>query len=636
MVMKMKKNVAIWGWWQGKNLGDNWIKRTLREVFPNYEFIDTSVMDFSPYDFVICGGGGLYIYDVIEPWRSHTPPIPYGMLGLGAEFPHASSRAEELCSKSEFFFLRDQYSLDCMKIKNVERSYDVTFLRPLERKEIQSINLDKLLFVWRDGQELTRNPKFREYIQYSDNFEQWKKVIQAHFNCIERNDFQTTADNIEAAMENCGFVISGRFHGIAAAIQKGIPCIAIDICPKIRALMEDCGLKEYCIKVSETDKLGELIIRAKAEYRDIRKKQQDYKAKANLTLLKHIEVVKEAIDRALHPLRAIHYGSYWMGENDVVKAMADDLGDVFISQVIDLKAYSSHSDTRIKECTPTPNGMLCVLSAESIQTDIARYKPDVLIFNSGGLVPEEAAFTLMKEQKIISVGISLSDPDVYPYNGSVYAHKFDLFYTNSKHSYQHDYKKCSKIHLLPFAASTKHHYFLPDEKRIYDIVIVGHARPDRLAVVTELEKQFCVGTFGSGWPHSLGVVHGFEHIQAINRGKMYLSFAKTNAGFDNVKVGLFEAVACNQVVITKYMEELSDYFTIGSEIICYHSEKEIPDIVRGLLESPRKLEEIRANAYRRFLQEHTYGNRWMRVKKDIENSGKGCKENDRTNREYVQ
>ena len=353
-ISQMKKNVAIWGWWQGKNLGDNWINRTLREVFPNYEFIDTSVMDFSPYDFVICGGGGLYIYDVIEPWRSHTPPIPYGMLGLGAEFPHASSWAEELCSKSEFFFLRDQYSLDCMKIKNVERSYDVTFLRPLERKEIQSINLDKLLFVWRDGKELTRNPKFREYIQYSDNFEQWKKVIQAHFNCIERNDFQTTADNIEAVMENCGFVISGRFHGIAAAIQKGIPCIAIDICPKIRALMEDCGLKEYCIKVSETDKLGELITRAKAEYRDIRKKQQDYKAKANLTLLKHIEVVKEAIDRALHPLRAIHYGSYWMGENDVVKAMADDLGDVFISQVIDLKAYSSHSDTRIKECTPTP------------------------------------------------------------------------------------------------------------------------------------------------------------------------------------------------------------------------------------------------------------------------------------------
>lgn len=620
--MKMKKHVAIWGWWQGKNLGDNWIKRTLSEVFLGYEFIDTTVTDFSPYHFVICGGGGLYIYDVIEPWRSHTPQVPYGMLGLGAEFPHTSSRAEELCNKSSFFFLRDQYSLDCMKIKNVERSYDVTFLRPLECKELQPPDLDKLLFVWRDGRELTRNPKFRDYIQYEDNLEQWENTIQAYFRSIERNDFQTTADNIEDVMEHCGFVISGRFHGIAAAIQKGIPCIAIDICPKIRALMQDCGLADYCIKVSETDKLEELIVRAKAEYRDIRKKQQAYKVKANLTLLKHIEAAKEAIDRTLHPLRAIHYGSYWMGENDVVKVMADDLDSVFISQAIDLKAYSAHPDVRIKECKATPNGMLCVLSAEGIQKDILRYKPDALIFNSGGLVPEEAAFALMREQTITSIGISLSDPDVYPYNGAVYAHKFDLFYTNSKRSYQHDYKSCGNIHLLPFAASTKHHYFLPDEKRLYDVVIVGHARPDRLAVVTELEKEFCVGTFGSGWPHSLGVVHGLEHIRAINSGKMYLSFAKTNAGFDNVKVGLFEAIACNQVVITKYMEELSDYFAIGSEIICYQSEEEIPAIVRELLASPEKLEAIRANAYRRFLQEHTYGNRWMTVKRDIENLGR--------------
>ena len=89
-----------------------------------------------------------------------------------------------------------------------------------------------------------------------------------------------------------------------------------------------------------------------------------------------------------------------------------------------------------------------------------------------------------------------------------------------------------------------------------------------------------------------------------------------------MKVGLFEAIACNQVVITKYMEELSDYFAIGSEIICYQSEEEIPAIVRELLASPEKLEAIRANAYRRFLQEHTYGNRWMTVKRDIENLGR--------------
>lgn len=613
----MKKRVAIWGWWQGKNLGDNWIKRTLSNIFPDYEMIDTSVKDFTPYDFVICGGGGLYIYDVIEPWRSHTPEIPFGMLGLGAEFPHTSNRALELLEKSKFFFLRDQYSLDCMKIKNVERSYDVTFLNPLEYGNIEQLDSEKLLFVWRDGLDLTRNAQFQQYIQYEDTLRQWESVIHRHFSCIKEDDFQTTSDRIEDIIGDCGFVISGRFHGIAAAIQRGTPCIAIDICPKIRALMRDCGLEEYCIKISEVSKLEGVILKAKAEYASIREKQLAYTLQANTTLLRHIEKVREVIDQTLRPLRAIHYGSYWMGENDVIKAMADDLEQVFITQVIDLKAYSKHPDPRIKENIPTPNGTLCVLDAELLKADCERYRPDIMIFNSGGLVPEDAAFAAMREKGIVSIGISLSDPDVYPYNGAVYAHKFDLFYTNSKYSYQHDYKDCRRIKMLPFAASVKHHYYLPNQQRLYDVVVVGHARPDRLAVVNALEQQFRVGTYGSGWPHSLGVVHGPEHVQAINSGRIYLSFAKTNAGFDNVKVGLFEAVACNQVVITKYMEELSDYFEIGTEILCYQEEAEIPEIIRKLLQAPQELENIRWRAYQQFLRKHTYGHRWMAVKQDI-------------------
>ena len=616
---KMKKRVAIWGWWQGKNLGDNWIKRTLFNVFPNFEFIDTTVKDFSPYDFIICGGGGLYIYDVIEPWRTNAINVPFGMLGLGAEFPHISDRAKALCKQSEFFFLRDQYSLDCMKIENVERSYDVTFLSPLKQLTLERLDLNNLLFIWRDGQSLISNPQFYDYIQYKDNLQIWKDILFKHFNVIKENDFQTSENNIEAIMENCGFVISGRFHGIVAAIQMGIPCIAIDICPKIRVLMEDCGLGNYCIKVSETDKLEELIVSAKKDYEYIRKKEQEYVSKAHFTLLRHIETVREAVDRTCRPMRVIHYGSYWMGENDVVKTMSDDLHQVFDAKVIDLKVYSKQPDTRIKEIIPTPNGMRCVLDAECIKADINQFKPDAVIFNSGGLVPEDMAFAAMRERGIVSIGISLSDPDVYPYNGAVYANKFDLFYTNSKRSFQLDYKSCSQIHVLPFAASVKHHYYLPDQQKIYDVVIVGHARPDRLAVVNKLEEHFRVGTYGDGWPHSLGVVHGLEHIQAINSGRIYLSFAKTNAGFENVKVGLFEAMACNQVVITKYMEELSDYFAIGSEIICYHAEEEITNIITELLEDTKRLEQIRECAYRRFLTEHTYGQRWVAVKDDIEN-----------------
>ena len=166
---------------------------------------------------------------------------------------------------------------------------------------------------------------------------------------------------------------------------------------------------------------------------------------------------------------------------------------------------------------------------------------------------------------------------------------------------------------MPFAASLAHHYYLKDVQKEYDIVVVGHARPDRKKIIDELSKYCKVGTYGSGWDNSLGVVNGIEHVKAINSGKMYLSFSKTVAGYDNVKVGLFEAMACKQVIITSYMPELEKYFEIGKEILCYKTEKDLINIVRHYVQCPDEREEIRENAYKRFLKEHTYEKRWVSV-----------------------
>ena len=224
----------------------------------------------------------------------------------------------------------------------------------------------------------------------------------------------------------------------------------------------------------------------------------------------------------------------------------------------------------------------------------------------------------LKMNGVMTVGISLSDPDVFPYNGKIYANKFDLFYTNSKYSLINEYPKTgANIFILPFAASTKHHYYMPEVKKEYDLVVVAHAREDRISVIKKLEKICKVGTYGNGWSNSLGTVNGLEHVKAINSGRMYLSFARTVAGFDNVKVGLFEAMACNQVVITSYMEELRDYFDIGREILCYKSEDELYSLVEYYLEHTEELEQIRKKGYERFLREHTYKERWDGILKQI-------------------
>lgn len=301
-----------------------------------------------------------------------------------------------------------------------------------------------------------------------------------------------------------------------------------------------------------------------------------------------------------------------------MNTVADDLSLLCRLKKIDLKLYSSHPDKRIEINQKTPNGNLCILNHKRMLRNIKLHKPDAVILNSGGSTLKDETFEVLKEKGITTIGISLSDPNVFPYNGKVYADKFDFFYTNSRYSLENEYPSTgAHVQLMPFAASLKHHYYMPEVKRDFDIVVVAHAREDRLPVIEKLEKICKVGTYGNGWKHSLGVVNGKEHVKAINSGKMYLSFAKTVAGFDNVKVGLFEAMACNQVVITSYMEELQSYFDIGKEILCYRNEEELYDLVKYYLEHEDELEEIRERAYTRFLSEHTYEKRWNVVLRNL-------------------
>ena len=98
---------------------------------------------------------------------------------------------------------------------------------------------------------------------------------------------------------------------------------------------------------------------------------------------------------------------------------------------------------------------------------------------------------------------------------------------------------------------------------------------------------------------------------------MYISFSKTVAGFNNVKVGLFEAIACKQVVFTEYMEELADYFEINKEVICFNDYEDLLGKVKYYLEHGDELEEIREASYKKFLQCHTYEKRWHSVLKEL-------------------
>lgn len=292
------KKLAIWGWWQGKNLGDNWIRHVLEDQFPGAFFIPTTEKDFRPYGFVLCGGGGLFVRNMYAPW---LPPVttPYGMIGIGAEFPHADGLAARICEDACFFYARDMYTLRCMNIFGRTPSYDVTFLAPAA--SVAERDVAQATLIWREPGVLLQSDDFCSYIGPYAPKEDWKKNISCYFPDIVEDDFQYQVDwNPSGKIGNPFVIISGRFHGVIAAIQMGIPCIGIDICPKIRAIMRDAKLEKYCLKIGDVAKLPEILRDLSINYEKIISLERVYAENAMNNMRIIYREVKKIIDEVLY------------------------------------------------------------------------------------------------------------------------------------------------------------------------------------------------------------------------------------------------------------------------------------------------------------------------------------------------
>lgn len=321
-------------------------------------------------------------------------------------------------------------------------------------------------------------------------------------------------------------------------------------------------------------------------------------------------------------LRIIHFGAYWQLDNDIVKLMLGDLCKLTKTLEIDTKIFINTVNEWYYNYEPEPikypGKLIRYLTDDKVKSIIKKFDPHIMITNSGGLTFSNEMFKQLKKMGIITVGISLSDPDVYPYNGKYYAHKYDYFYTNAQYSFYKEYTNIKNKRLLPFGCSTDLHKPMDNNKK-YDVIVVGGARHERIIVMNELVKHFNVGVYGGGWPLHFNAikVNGLEHVKALNSGHIYISFSQTTAGYMNVKVGLFEAAACKIALFTEHFDEIDDYFTIGKDIITYKTVTELVEKIKYYLNNRNELEELKNNSYNRFLKDHQWSCRWSTLLCDI-------------------
>jgi spore maturation protein CgeB len=310
-----------------------------------------------------------------------------------------------------------------------------------------------------------------------------------------------------------------------------------------------------------------------------------------------------------------------MGENDIVFLMAQDLAEMCELTIVDTAIYAEHpsgwyeQDYQFDRAHPVR-----WLDHDRVLSVAYDQEADFVIVNAGGMSLRPETIEALHKKNVVCIGISLSDPDTFPYHGRVYSRLYDSYYTNSIHSLKCQYDERTNIKLLPFAASARLHRPLANIEKKYDIVVVGHARPERLETVSVLKRHFSVGLFGSKWAAGSVQANGEAHVKAINSGKMYLSFSKTSAGFVNVKVGIFEAAACRTLLITQLFDEMENYFKYGMDVVGYAETSGLVEIVDFYLRNEPLREWIAENSYKRFLKEHTWKKRWESVVSDIANA----------------
>ena len=282
------RKVAVWGWWQGRNLGDLWIMESIKQKFPAIIPINTSISNFDQYDFLIIGGGGLINGCKIIPPFNKPLTKPYGSFGLGGEFPIVDDYLATFIGNSEFFGVRDTRNMSTFNtndedVPKLELSSDCTFLFPLNRTILKpNKSIKNIRLIWRDPYRLLNyhnNPNYDHQdglrlneqfgnhlgkIPYDDNvkcLELYKNTLSKH-GVVILDDYHVTTFKISdmyTRFKGTDLIVTMRYHGVMAAIQLGIPCIALDIYPKVRTLMTDCGMEKYCIKLAEYGSIGVLI-----------------------------------------------------------------------------------------------------------------------------------------------------------------------------------------------------------------------------------------------------------------------------------------------------------------------------------------------------------------------------------------
>jgi len=311
--LNKKIKIGLLGWWAGKNEGDNYMLQCLKCAFSDFQLYPQRIpfksnlkkLLLNRLDFVMVGGGGLFIQRPPKPFNSFhrwgwflKPKLSFFGVSIEGLSPEYEAVTRQLIEKSRFFIVRDTRSFELLRklSPKVELAPDITFLYPRRVRRDPSpqfigVNLRKTdtcdASLWADSINSLKGRKVLIPLSNHENCQDtdaMSGVEGDHLPCFDIS-----------AYGRLEFMVAMRLHSIIFAVQNAIPVIGIAYAPKVRNFFSDLGLSEFCLEPDEYHRLPETFRKLCSKRDEIALRLQRYTEEASSELSARIERIKNEI-----------------------------------------------------------------------------------------------------------------------------------------------------------------------------------------------------------------------------------------------------------------------------------------------------------------------------------------------------
>ena len=289
-----KRRCFIAYWEQGGNFGDDYLSQALTRYlgreYPKLSVVHTGLglsgQVPSRDDVVIIAGGGLWGPSgtqeldarLYAAWMGLEAPLVLANLGIESFGGRSAEQIRAIAAKAALFSVRDAQSLayaeEALGAGAVLWGADTTYLSPVEVErrpvrghvgvnlcgpEVEDHSRVYSLDLVLEGLEALRSSGHTlQAVAFSHG------AAHSDLPHCRRADPDCPPRFSDGPYRSCEFFVGMRFHSVLLALQNEVPVIAIVYSGKVRRLMREYDLEDFCLEPDDPALPGKLAVLAQA------------------------------------------------------------------------------------------------------------------------------------------------------------------------------------------------------------------------------------------------------------------------------------------------------------------------------------------------------------------------------------